>query len=225
MNATVTDESRAACTPIAELLAWHANETLPPNERRMVEQHIETCASCAALLQLEVRIVECIRKPLDNVEQSPQGSWNQFIARLDLDHVPQQPAPEEQHGKRTRVRWRGARSLIGIALAAQAAAILVLSVLLLRDMALLKEARFRTLSEPDRTIVGGGPMLRVAFESEFRTREVRDWARDHGCHILAGPTLQNVYTLRLDPGRNVEHEMSTMRAHPHVLLVEPISFD
>jgi hypothetical protein len=203
------------CARVAELLPWRSNDTLGSEESRIVDEHVEACTSCAALLRLEQRVLECIRAPGDNVEHSPQASWQQLLAQLDQPPVPRRRTTS----KRISIR----RSVVGIALVAQAAAIVILTVLLVRNSTDLREARFHTLGGAVQTVVGDGPLVRVAFTSGLDFDAVADWARARGYRILAGPTPQNVYTIRLDSELETQHAISVMRSDPRVLLAEPVA--
>ena len=141
------------CAAIAELLPWHANGTLGAVDRATVDSHIAACSNCRTTLAVEKRIVEAIRAPRDNVEQSPHAGWQKLAARLD-DRAPKEPvritvsaggsvaaaarsaavhptrvtaAAESGGGTRRRINWAAA---MGAAVAVQAAAIAVLAVAL-----------------------------------------------------------------------------------------------
>ena len=112
---------------------------------------------------------------------------------------------------------------MGIALAGQAAAIVILTVLLVRNTSIVREARFHTLGGAAQTIVGDGPLVRVAFTPGVDFGTVEKWARAHDGRILAGPTRQNVYTILLDSERETQRAIDTMRSDPRVLLAEPVA--
>ena len=78
------------CATIAELLPWHANGTLGAVDRATVDSHIAACSNCRTTLAVEKRIVEAIRAPRDNVEQSPHAGWQKLAAQLD-DRAPREP--------------------------------------------------------------------------------------------------------------------------------------
>jgi hypothetical protein len=213
----------AACALVAELLPWYSNETLAPQESRLVEEHVDTCESCAALLRLECRVLECIRAPRDNVEHSPRASWQQLIPQLEQEPA---SAASMAPGLSRRVaskRIAIPRSLVGIALVGQAAAIVILTVLLVRNTSLVQEARFHTLGSAAQTIVGDGSLVRIAFAPGVDFGAVEAWARAHDCRILTGPTRQNVYTILLDSERETQRAIDMMRSDPRVLLAEPVA--
>ncbi len=213
----------SSCALVAELLPWYSNDTLAPHESRLVDEHVETCASCAALLRLERRVLECIRAPRDNIEHSPQASWQQLIPQLEQKSPSATSVPTRLKRRSASKRIAIRRSLVGIALAAQAAAIVILTVLLVRNTSILREARFHTLGGTAQTVVGDGPLVRVAFTPGIDFEAVGKWAWAHDCRILAGPTSQNVYTILLDPERETQRAIDTMRADPRVLLAEPVA--
>jgi hypothetical protein len=220
---SLTREIPLACDLVADLLPWYNNETLAPQESRLVDEHVETCASCAALLRLERRMLECIRAPRDNVEHSPQASWQRLIPQLEAKSAPVSSPPASP---RRRTAWKRIairRSLVSIALAGQAAAIVILTVLLVRNTSTFREARFHTLGSAAQTVVGDGPLLRVAFTSGFDFDAVEKWVRAHDCRILAGPTRDNVYTILLDSEGETQRAIDMMRSDPRVLLAEPVA--
>jgi hypothetical protein len=219
----LTADIPAACALVADLLPWHGNGTLAPQETRLVDEHVSTCASCAALLRLEYRVLECIRAPRDNVEHSPQASWQQLLPHLEQESVPADLRSTELVRRTSPKRIPLRRSLVGIALTAQAAAIVILTVLVVHNTSVLREARFHTLGSTVQTVVGKGPLVRVAFTPGFDSEAVERWARAHGCRILAGPTRQNVYTVVLDSERETQRVIESMRSDARVLLAEPVA--
>jgi hypothetical protein len=219
----LTTGSPTACAEVAELLPWYSNETLAPQESRLVDEHVDTCESCAALLRLEARLLECIRAPRDNVEHSPQASWQQLVPQLEQEPVPVAPAAPGRTRRAAPKRVAIRRSLLGIALVGQAAAIVILTVLLVRNTSMVQEARFHTLGSAAQTIVGDGSLVRIAFAPGVDFDAVEAWARAHDCRILAGPTPQNVYTVLLDSERETHRAIDMMRSDSRVLLAEPVA--
>jgi hypothetical protein len=85
MSPTVTPPDPRKCENVGELLSWHANGTLGPADRALVDAHTAVCDTCRTALAVERRIVETMRTPRDNVEQSPHAGWQKLVARLDAD--------------------------------------------------------------------------------------------------------------------------------------------
>ena len=230
------------CEAVSEMLAWHANGTLGATDRALVESHIGVCNACRNSLALERRIVESIRAPRDNVEQSPHAGWQKLAARLDEEQdetrempaerraasVPRAPAtvsPLVPAAPRATKRFNWSVAL-GAAVALQAAAIAVLAVALVHNRQVEEAPRFHTLSNEDPTLAASGPLLRIAFDSAIDEAAARGVAQTVSGQILAGPSPDNVYTFVFQPGAdsrlNMNDTVGWLRRQAHVLLVEPV---
>ena len=240
MSSSIPKPPRAdACESVAELLPWHANGTLGVEDRSLVDAHTEVCSTCRASLALERRIVETIRAPRDNVEQSPHSGWQKLAERIDAesttpDHwragapgvsarAADSPRESRAAGRARRWSWGAA---LGAAIAVQAAAIAVLAVALVRHRQIEEAPRFHTLATPDPTLAANGPLLRIAFDSAMDEAAARELAGRVSGRILAGPSPDNVYTFVLNAAdqsaRGVDDKVSWLRRQSHVLLVEPV---
>jgi len=226
------------CDAIAELLPWHANGTLGAVDRTAVDTHVAVCNACRTALAVERRIVEAIRAPRDNVEQSPHAGWQKLVARLDEDitaeHVVERvPASAERPSShpaevaapsavRRRINWPVA---LGAAVAVQAAAIAVLAVALVQHrQAELEAPRFTVRANADPTLAASGPLVRIEFDHAIDENAARTLAQEVSGRILAGPSPENVYTFEFQPGTSggVDEKVSWLRRQAHVLLVEPV---
>jgi hypothetical protein len=246
MSPTLTPPESSDCHSIAELVGWYANGTLGAVDRAVVDSHVEKCAACRATLALECRIVEMVRAPRDNVEQSPHAGWQKLVARLDsqegVESSEQSAAREARAGSvstrnsgastannapertgRRRVNWPAA---LGAAVAVQAAAIAVLTVALVRHRQIEEAPRFRTVLNADPTLEAHGPLIRIAFDASVDEAMARSVAAQVDGKILAGPSPENVYTFVFpsgtDAGRILDEKVSDLRRRAHVLLVEPV---
>jgi hypothetical protein len=247
MSPNLTPPESRDCATINELLAWYANGTLGVLDRADVDTHLQTCASCRATLAVERRIMETMRAPRDNVEQSPHAGWQKMMARLDAQEglgpvdeaavdarlAAAPPSPREAPGvgtvsrsapSRRRVNWPAA---LGAAVAVQAAAIAVLTVALVRHrQAEMLAPRFETVANADLTLADTRPLVRIAFDSTIDEAAARDLASQAAGEILAGPSPRNVYTFVFPresaAGSTLDETVSTLRRHAHVLLVEQV---
>lgn len=231
------------CEAIAELLPWHANGTLGAVDRAVVDEHVESCSACRTTLAVERRIVEAIRAPRDNVEQSPHAGWQKLVARIDGDatseHVVERAGADAERASagsaepasiathrlaRRRINWP---AVLGLDVAVQAAAIAVLAVALVRHrQAELLAPSFRVTANADPTLAASGPLVRIAFEPVVDEATARKVAEAVSGRILAGPSPDNVYTFEFQPGpdavRVVDDKVSWLRRQAHVQLVEPV---
>jgi|GEM_PF-1405835 len=237
------------CELVADLLPWHANGTLGAADREIVEAHVALCAECQTTLALERRIVESVRAPRGNVEQSPHAGWQKLAAEIDAGgtskHGPHGGAmpgaappssvsndPVSSHGReisarpaqpraRRRLSWAG---ILGIAVAVQAAAIAVMAVALLQNRRAAEQPRFRTLSSEDPTLAFSGALVRIAFDPAVHDDGARDLARQVGGRVIAGPSPENVYTFAFAAAGtgDIEQKVQSLRRQEHVLLVERV---
>lgn len=246
MSPNLTPPESRDCATINEMLAWYANGTLGAVDRANVDGHLQTCASCRATLAVERRILETMRAPRDNVEQSPHAGWQKMMARLDAQEglspvdesavearLAAAAAPRETPSVgpvsrpapiRRRVNWPAA---LGAAVAVQAAAIAVLTVALVRHrQADMLAPRFETLGTADLTLADTRPLVRIAFDETVTESMARDAADAVSGKILAGPSPQNVYTFvfpdKTAAGSTLDETVSNLRRQAHVLLVEPV---
>lgn len=245
MNLRSTPPDRRGCEAVAELLSWHANGTLDAVDRANVDAHAAICESCRKTLGVERRIVESMRAPRDNVEQSPHAGWQKMMERLDAEAgvegakdradfdgtragsassvagLSRDTTPVRSFRK--RVNWPAA---LGAAVAVQAAAIAVLAVALVRHRQSEVAPRFHTLSSADPTLAANAPLVRIAFDSSVDEAAARGVADAAAAHILAGPSPDNVYTFVFSDGtdttQTLDRKVSGLRRQAHVLLVEPV---
>jgi uncharacterized protein YwlG (UPF0340 family) len=239
MSPTLTPPEARDCATIGEMLSWHVNGTLGAVDRATLDAHLQACAACRATLAVERRIVETMRAPRDNVEQSPHAGWQKMVARLDaLEGITSEDDGSARGGRtaasvvasiaaprapRRRVNWPAA---LGAAVAVQAAAIAVLTVALVRHRQAEEAPRFHTLSSADPTLGASGPLVRIAFDSTVDEATVRGVAAQAAGKILAGPSPENVYTFvfpeETAAGRTLDEKVSGLRRQAHVLLVERV---
>jgi hypothetical protein len=230
------------CEAIAELLPWHANGTLGAIDRATVDSHISACNACRTTLAVERRIVDAIRVPRDNVEQSPHAGWQKLAARLDGDvtaehsvealsaaadrviaRAAEASSPVVPLAARRRINWPVA---LGAAVAVQAAAIAVLTFALVRHrQAEMLAPNFTTVTNPDPTLAAKGSLVRVALDHSVDEVTARGLAQAVSGRILAGPSPDNVYTFEFAPEQGspgVDEKVTWLRRQAHVLLVAPV---
>ncbi len=251
MSPSLVPPDPRECEIVGELIAWHANGTLGPEDRALVDAHTAVCQTCRTTLALERRLVEAIRAPRGNVEQSPHAGWQKLAARLDAEEA--SIAPRERdvakqetsrsagvgaaggagldaastRAPRGRVNWPAA---LGAAVAVQAAAIAVLAVALVRHRQTETEPRFHTVANADPTLAASGSLVRIAFDPAVDEKAARELAERAGAQrILAGPSPDNVYTFEFGAdvagAAALDQKVNQLRRQAHVLLVEPVVVD
>jgi Putative zinc-finger len=250
MSPTLKPPDPHECELVGELISWHANGTLGPADRALVDAHTAMCDTCRTTLAVERRLVDGMRAPRGNVEQSPHAGWQKLVARLDAEEAAmalrEREAPKTEPSAksvgalagtssnardasgarpaRSRVNWPAA---LGAAVAVQAAAIAVLAVALVRHRQTEGEPRFHTVANADPTLAASGPLVRIAFDPSVDEKSARAVAAQAGAQrILAGPSPDNVYTFEFRDDAAAEgaldRKVSELRRQAHVLLVEPV---
>lgn len=240
MNLNVTPPRSPHCAAVADGLSWYAIDTLGAAERADVDAHLQGCAACRAELAVERRIVESMRAPRDNVEQSPHAGWQKMLARLDAHDATAasvggtearsttvtsgataSPVPQ---ARKRRVNWPVA---LGVAVAVQAAAIAVLALALVRHREKEPNMRlYHTVANGDATLAVQAPLVRIAFDSTIDQAIARTIAAEAQGQILTGPSPENVYTFvfpkEMTAGDTLDEKVDVLRRRAHVLLVEPV---
>ena len=213
MSPTPKPPDSRECEVVVDLLSWHANGTFGAADRATVDSHIEVCDACRATLAVERRLVEAMREPRDNVEQSPHAGWQKLAARLDAEDstqtldeaIAQQRVTSRRESATAAASVRRARAVnwpaaLGAAVAVQAAAIAVLAVALVRHRQAEEAPRYHTVSNADPTLAATGPLVRIAFDSTVDDTAARGIADGESARILAGPSPDNVYTFEFQEG-------------------------
>ena len=193
-----------------ELLPWYANGTLDEDQQKAVAEHVSTCGACRSEIESLDRVRRVVREqPVDDGPDA--GNLNEILARIDS-------AGAGVHQRRMpAVRWL---------LVAQAAAIVILAVLLLVPDAPRVEGdpqTFRTLSaQPERVPSGAGD-LQIVFADTTTERQLREILQSVEARIVDGPSPVGAYTLRITDTQDQVSVVERLRAAPSVRLAEPLA--
>ena len=206
MNARIlpldSDEHRIA----QQLLPWFVNESLDASESAQVAAHLVHCARCQADVAVQVGLrAVCVDVEGDN---TVERDWSAMRGRLD----PAPAAPPPPRAARTARPWW--KQGLQIALALQAAVMLVLAVALIGES---------SRSEPYRAL-GGAPSAEAnvlaVFRADATETQMREALRAASARIVGGPTVTDAYLLRLsDAGPDA---LARLRMQPGVARVESL---
>ena len=212
-----------------EILPWYVNGTLAGHEHELVARHILTCRSCAD----EVARCQSIAAAVRSSEAAAPTPSPEHLARLmeRIDHAGASAAPGRWRMRvrewleKIRLAFQETPSLFRWALAAQTAAIVLLTAATLWQASVAPSLLYRTLSD-----TGSGPelgrvTLQVVFAEDITEREIRTLLGSIGATIVAGPSPMAVYTVALAAGDGAapgqtQERLALLRANPKVRLAE-----
>ena len=212
-----------------EILPWYINGTLDSHEHEFVARHILSCQSCAE------EVARC-QSTATAVRSAKEGAWSpspEHLARLmeRIDRASTSAAPERwrNHARewieKIRRHFQETPSLFRWALAAQTAAIVLLTAATIWQASVTPFSLYRTLSNAGSAPEAGRVHLQVVFADDITEREIRTLLSSIEATIVAGPTPMAVYTVALagdDRGgaARTRETLAVLRAHPKVRLAE-----
>lgn len=188
-----------------QVLPWMVNETLPVPDVARLCSHLESCAACRADLEFERRIAARVAQDVV-VPHAPQAGFARLLQRIDEAQTDTTQSDTGQTGgwwRRRSARRPGSvdvrRPWFAVAVAAQAAAFLVLS-LTTAWLALGPERApdYRTLSRASPVIPGDH--LQVVFADTVTAADMQRLLGAIGGHIVGGPSPAGVVLVAVTAG-------------------------
>lgn len=194
------------------LIAWYAAGTLDGADLARVEAHLAACPDCQAELRLERRLK---REVADLPFQAEEG-WTAMLARLETRR------PRRGFGEAVRTwlakaadRIRRAPPWLGWALAAQAAAILVIGVMVAPAS---RTVRYHTLGAAP---TASAANVVVIFSPDTTEAKLRQTLRHNHARLVGGPTAADAYLLAV-PAAERPAALASLRGQPDVEMAEPV---
>jgi hypothetical protein len=221
-----------------DLIPWIVNGTADPQERAVVEAHVQGCAECRDELsfQRSVRAAVLAQPPVD-----AEDGWQRLRARLDREAsveeivdehspIPALPPARARVGVGVGVRgWIWGRGWV-------AAAVLEAVLIGALGTALWSHARtpsaptatgltapYRTLSAPD--AVPAAATIRLVLEPSTTLAQLQALLQRSGLQIVAGPSTAGVWSLapsRVSDRTATQAALRDLRADPVVRFAEPL---
>lgn len=196
------------------LLPWYAVGALDADEARAVEAHLAGSAE----LKRELAELQVLHKTVGEVaDDEPQfrpALINDALRRIDDYEATRAPQQKTEGAsiadwlRQTLVGgWIGSPVGARVAMVAQFALIAVLGGALLMPMVMGPADPgqvYTTSSGTTATPETGGTAVTVFFEPDAAELEIRELLADVGGEIIAGPSGQGAYTVRLDTGSKDE---------------------
>ncbi|RLQ20423.1 zf-HC2 domain-containing protein [Seongchinamella sediminis] len=201
---------------VALLLPAFIHGQLNSRRQRQVQEHIATCASCAAAHRRDLQWVETMSHPPGNLEALLASDTRNGNRLRLFRHLANTTSDERKR------RW-GRASPPWFALAATAVFLGVVVALQWQALSVAPTPiTYQTRSTvPTTPSVITGPALRVVFSDEARHGSVQKVIRELGARVVDGPSARGSFTLVVPPGnRPTEDVLDELRARPEVLLAE-----
>ncbi|MDJ0850819.1 MAG: zf-HC2 domain-containing protein [Myxococcota bacterium] len=199
---------------VFELLPWHANGSLEPEERSKVERHLVLCTACRDELAVLQDVQRAVHETREAAWEPPPGQLDRLMARLPR-------ASEEGHAAASGPlrRWWGELSgSARLVFAAQTALAAGLAIALLWPEA--PPPVYTTLTETATS--APEPRLEVAFAEDVTERDLRALLLAADARIVAGPSPRGIYTIALGPEARTEGVVAAFRSDRRVRFVEPL---
>lgn len=206
---------------IWDLLPWYVNGTLPGEERRVVENHLDACSRCRE----EIAVCRATREALAEAGEIAPSPHPVQLARL-LTRVDEHESGQG-HGRRPLLAALKAllvptspvRALFAFQLAITA---LLVGLLLWQQRQPETLPLYRTLSAPEAPR-GNAARVRVLFAETATEKEIREiLLRVHG-EIVGGPSAFGTYTVEIPTGGETPGALlAHLRAQPQVRFAEPV---
>jgi hypothetical protein len=218
----MNDHARAS-----ELLVWMVNGRIEPADSRWLNEHLDGCAACRRELGVERRVRDAVaREP--TVEFAPQASFNRLWERIESERdvaIPVSPAAVAQRRQEVQPEsapraHAGKRAWLPVAMAAQAAVILLLcGVLWQRSTA----PAYRTVTDSAPASAATGPVIKAIFSDDVRLADVKEILASTGLVVISGPSEAGVYALAPRDARAgpvTQEAAARLRTDPRVRFAE-----
>ncbi len=180
----------------AELLPWFVNETLSPEERQTVEQHLETCPQC----RQEIALLQKMRTHVKEIRTESPGEFglNRLLSTVRNDRTATE-APQQTTSQWWKTGFAIAASLI----------IFIQAGLLIDTMYISKP--MIPLSGPQKQ----GLVLQVSFTPTATEAQIREVITAVHGRFIDGPSSLGIYRIRLDDSKT-SNEATIERAIQHL---------
>ena len=231
-----------------EVLPWYVNRSLPDDELRRVELHIDGCDSC----QTEVRFLHGIAHSLGQQETQTglaSGAFEHVWSQIEgsARGAPRTTTPGRQLPATappgtvlpatvlpatvlpaTVPRRYGGRQLFAWAVAAQLVVLLGIGAFYLASRRAAPDpVRYRTLSSTPIEQGEGSVRVRLVFEPATTEAELRRILQESEARIVNGPSPFGVYTVAPLAGKSPDGEafLEGLRSRVEVRFAEPLPSD
>lgn len=202
------------------LLPWLLNGTLTPDERRELETHLQSCASCRAELARQRELMTLYAGiSVPDTGTDCDAGFARVMARLQADTA-------RETGLRSRSR-RGTASGWRIVFAVQMGVIVALGAALGWTLSRTQFTAPEVESASAYRGLAASPVPEtgdaiIVFDPHVSESDLRRILQRAGARIIDGPTARNAYVVRF-AGRDAGSAIAELRAERAVLRVESLA--
>lgn len=190
------------------LLPWRATGALNPEERAVVDAHLDECVECRRELKLEEALARAV-SGLPALDETGWGTGYEGVL-----HPRRRPSPANVVGSGGLFRRRIS---IGLAFAAQAA-MLAICVAAMFAWFSPKRPPYHAQASAPAPAVGN---VVVIFKPTTSEGDLRAALVEAGARIVDGPTASDAYVLRVPPALR-DAALARLRGSARVVLAEPL---
>ena len=189
------------------LLPWYITDTLGPEDRRRVEDHLLACDPCRADLARE----RAIGKGIADMPVDVELGWAAMRRRIEADapRRPARPWTRLAHGIADRPRT------VHLVLVAQ---LLLLFSAILAFSPIMRPTQYRALGNAPVTASANALIM---FQPDTRQQAVASLLNAAEARIVDGPTVTGALLVHVPSDRRTAM-LEKLKAHHEIALAEPI---
>lgn len=201
-----------------DLIPWVVNGRVSDEERRDVDEHLQSCGDCREEYEFQSRLHGALQAD-GTVERDPQPALQRLWTRIDASARAEPAASGIGETKlRPRIRTRYLARTLTAAVFVEAIGLAFLGQALWRQA---EPAAYRTLTTP--TTSTQRPTIRAVLAPTFTLGELHRLLGRLRLQIVDGPTEAGVYSLAPAAAGNAgANALAELRADPGVRFAEPL---
>ena len=230
-------QTQAECAHEASLLLpWYVNNTLSPEERLLVEQHLSQCLYCQDQLEMEKSIHAVTNSTKLQTRTSDQALFNRLLNDIEADDETADIRQFDTKKQKTFIRSRlteffSTPNLLKALLSFQLISAVLLAFVLvdrntLDGIIYNTDPTFRTLSSESAPTSIDSARYKILFSKQAQEGEIRQLLQEIRGEIVSGPSINGVYSVDVKGAELAKINYSSksllnyLRNNPSIVFVE-----
>lgn len=199
---------------VQDLLPWYVVNTLQPDEKQLVQKHLQTCTACKDDLQWQLELKA--KEPATSSAPDPDRALARLLPRLQKQEKQVQP---ENNSLMARLRAVLSPSNDTSAMRWVMATQMAIIVGLVVHMALPAQDNnsYHVMGSGERS---SGNIV-VVFKPETTVKDIQRIMSLNDARIIDGPTVTNAYLLNV-PDDRLTQSVDELRSEAVIELVESL---